>query len=136
MSQEYPNLTKALDLADTGEVDDSIVDLIDRDTAVASLVDGLVGAVLECVGMATMVATTQVAAGQASPIDASKVQLGRVKMVEGLLEIIEAGDTSLIIDDHVDISEDGSLSTIGVLKEFIAQTKAKLAEASANEQPE
>lgn len=136
MSQEYPNLTKALDLADNGEVDDSIVDLIDRDTAIASLVDGLASAVLECVGMATMVATTQVAAGQASSIDASKVQLGRVKMVEGLLEIIEAGDTGAFIDDHVDLAEDGSLSTIGVLKEFIAQTKAKLAEASANEQPE
>ena len=135
MSQQYPDLAKALDLYDNGEVDQSIIDLIDNETATYSLIDGLVGAVLETVAIAQMVATTNVAAGKADVIDVSKVRLGRVKMVEGLLEIIEAGSTGVFIDDRVDLAEDGSLSTIGVLRDFIAQSKSKLAEAEANEQP-
>jgi hypothetical protein len=112
------------------EQDPALAGMIDQETAVTTLVDGIVGGLLECLGMAHVVKLAEHASQQTEP-DHGKIRLARVKMVEGMLELIEASGTRDLIDDQY--SEDGGVSPVTLLEEFISLYQPQ-AEEVPNEQ--
>jgi hypothetical protein len=116
MNQLGPNLTKILQ-EQQDQADEGIRDLIGDTAGVNAIVDGVAVVILEKMAMAQVVATTSaLAAG--TPLDVSKIQQGRVKLVEGLLMMLEGQD--MLVDY---IGEDeilGDADLLDVLREFIA----------------
>jgi hypothetical protein len=116
MNQLGPNLTKILQ-EQQADIDPLLKGMIDDQGATNAVVDGVAQVILEKIAMAQVVAVTS-AATQNKPVDVSKIQQGRVKLVEGLLMMLEGQDA--LIDF---IGEDeilGDVDLLEVLREFIA----------------
>lgn len=116
MNQLGPNLTKILQ-EQQAQADEGIRDLIGDSAGVNAIIDGVAMTILEKLAMAQVVATTSAqAAGK--PLDVSKIQQGRVKIVEGLLMMLEGQDLLVEFIGEDEILGDADL--LEVLREFIA----------------
>ena len=116
MNQLGPNLTKILQ-EQQANVDPVLKGMIDDRGAANAVVDGIAQVILEKIAMAQVVAVTS-AATQEKPVDVSKIQQGRVKLVEGLLMMLEGQDALIDFIGEDEILGDADL--LEVLREFIA----------------
>lgn len=121
MSELGPNLQALLD-EQNELVDPSIKGMIQDKDAVNSIIDGAAGVLLQKLAMATVVAATS-AMQQGKHLDLSKIQQGRVKIVEGLLLIIEGEEDLLDFMDETDLF--GGADVVEVLREFIAYNRTE-----------
>lgn len=124
--EDFPALHSALTRieADHQESLGALAAAIDRDTAMDSMVDGLVGAVLESLATAALVGTTVgMATGDRQVADYGKIRLARQKLIEGLVEMVEASNAEDLINENV-VGADADLSGIQVLREYVAYVKS------------
>jgi hypothetical protein len=120
--ENYPNLHHAV-LIHHEEATESLgaelADVIDQETSTDSLIDGAATAVLEQLAMVAMVnATEALRTGRPGP-DQLKVRQGRVKVIEGILEMVEASEASDYFQD------DGQINPLDLMREFVAYSHAK-----------
>ena len=116
MGQLGPNIAKVLEEQEE-MMDPSLAGMINEQDAVNALIDGAMMVILQKVAMATMVAQSS-AMTQGKHVDLSKVQQGRVKMVEGLLLILDAESDIVEFMDEDELF--GGVEIADVLHEFIA----------------
>lgn len=116
MNQLGPNLTKILQ-EQQANVDPLLAGMIDDQGATNAVVDGVAQVILEKIAMAQVVAITS-AGTLGKPVDVSKIQQGRVKLVEGLLLMLEGQDALIDFIGEDEILGDANL--LEVLREFIA----------------
>lgn len=124
--EQFPTLQKALTYCESNaeaDIGPDLAALIDQDTALNSMIDGLVGGVLETISMAVMVSSAEALQSGKPSADQSKIQLGRAKVIEGLLEMIDSSSAEGFIDANVQVGN-GDIGVIDVLREFADYTKS------------
>lgn len=115
MKQLGPILTSIVQ-EQSEQQDASIKGMISEGDAVNSVVDGVTIVVLEKLAMATALAIPMALSG-GKKVDLSKIQRGRVKIVEGLLEMLEGQEELLEFVGEEQVL--GDADVLAALREFI-----------------
>lgn len=120
-AQKFPTLVKALqDIRSehtASNLPPELANLIDDETALASMIDGAIGGVLETLAMASVVANAQAMRKGGTGLDYSKIKLARLKLIEALLEMLEESKAEAIVDEQMYVG-DGTIGVVSLLREF------------------
>lgn len=115
MSNLGPILTKIVQ-EQSAEQDPSIAGMISERDAVNSIVDAVTMVILEKLAMSTALAIPM-ALSSGKKLDLSKIQRGRVKIVEGLLMMLEGQEEILEYVGEEEVL--GDVDVLAALREFI-----------------
>lgn len=132
-NQKFPTLAVALEHCRdeaSSHLPKELVDIIDDDTALASMVDGTIGGILETLAVASAIGNAQAIRKGGNGLDYSKIQLARLKVIEGVLEMLEESKAEDIVDEQVFVA-DGKVGVVGLLREFTGYIKSNSEETAA-----
>lgn len=125
--EQYKNLSAALDIQLEDEETSSnelLKDIVDQDTVIDTFIDGVLVGVLEHVAVASMLEHQTSMKKGGDGVDLRKVRLGRLKVIEGLQEMIGDDWAREFITEALS-DESGNINALDALREYVEYTKSK-----------